>query len=707
MATLAENKLLIKLENFFKESVQADSWKDFSKNATKAFRYKENDQWTAEEIAELNKRRQPVYVNNQVKVTIDRLTGQFTQQKTRIGFRPRNEEDQEAADTLTDIFRYIYQNNNLEFHERECAEDGFTCGRGVLEITVKFDDSFHPEVVGDSVDTLSVHPDPKSTHYDWNVDALYICRDKWMDVDEAAEVYDKKAAQIRQLASEDPAMGDLAEIDALKKDDALRFLNAERTRIRLVEVQYKKKEKETIWLTDKGETIHESDIKESAAKKLGYGRLDRVTSKIRVAVFTQGLLLEDEESDRDRFSFVQYLVHRKKSGEPYSMILGGLPLQDSINKRGSKALHLLNTNRVFFETDAISDPVKLAEELAKPDGKIEIRSGKMDRVKVEENRDLAVAQMAFHDSDIANFKRVTGVNPDSLGEKSEIRSGIGIARKVAQTETVVAGAFDNFRRTRIAMAATILDCVQSYYTPRKIRLITDNNTAPKTIELDNDKLAAIKQAKYDIIASEMPDLVNSQEEQFQWLTQNLAGIVDKGPFWMKFLLKASSLRDKDDFIKELENVPKGPNIQPKMAISAQLDNMGAPERAYLYQQMGAEELAQIILKENRPPTDQAELQALQMKLQGEQAKIQGELQKLQVEAQTAESSAQLEIEVAQAEAQAALVQSKIDIVLAQLEIEKKRIEVEKAEVDLQNKKAQGQQQAEVAKKKLKEKKTNE
>ncbi len=50
MASPADNNTLKKLEGFFRESVSADSAKEFISDATKAFRYKENDQWTAAEL---------------------------------------------------------------------------------------------------------------------------------------------------------------------------------------------------------------------------------------------------------------------------------------------------------------------------------------------------------------------------------------------------------------------------------------------------------------------------------------------------------------------------------------------------------------------------------------------------------------------------------------------------------------------------------
>ncbi|KKK89987.1 hypothetical protein LCGC14_2727600, partial [marine sediment metagenome] len=318
-----------------------------------------------------------------------------------------------------------------------------------------------------------------------------------------------------------------------------------------------------------------------------------------------------------------------------------------------------------------------------PRGQVEIDDGMMDKFEFENNRELAVAHMQFHDSDLVNFRRVTGINPDALGEKSEIRSGVGIAKKVAQTETVVAGAFDNYRRTRVAMTLTIMDCVQHYYTPRKIELVTDDTKDAKIIDLNPETLTTMKQSKYDVVIATVPSLSNVEEDQFTVLSQLIPQMSQASPFWAKMLLRASSLRDKDDFIKELDALPKGPQIQPKMTISAQLDNMSPVERGYLYQQMGAGEIAQAVMQENRPPTDMLKLQGIQMKLQGDMAKIRAQIEQIQVKAETEGRKMELEVEIADAEARAAIAQAKIDIVLAQMELEKERLEIEKAELGVE------------------------
>jgi energy-coupling factor transporter ATP-binding protein EcfA2 len=205
----------------------------------------------------------------------------------------------------------------------------------------------------------------------------------------------------------------------------------------------------------------------------------------------------------------------------------------------------------------------------------------------------------------------------------------------------------------------------------------------------------------------MPDLINTEEEQFQVLSNLLPTMSQTSPFWARMLLQASSLRDKDKYIKQLDALPKGPQIQPKMTISAQLDNMSPPERAYLYQQMGAENVAQMVMQENRPTSNMIKLQSEQMKLQAAQAKIQAVIQQAELKLRTEQASAELKIQVEQAKAQAETIKSKLEIVLAQMDLEKQKLEIEKAELAVEKAEIEvekAESQAKTAEKKSKESK---
>jgi hypothetical protein len=275
-----------------------------------------------------------------------------------------------------------------------------------------------------------------------------------------------------------------------------------------------------------------------------------------------------------------------------------------------------------YQSNAIPDVDKFAEEKAKPDGMLEVRN--IEQIKIERNLELATTQFSMHNQAKEDFRRITGINPDALGEPSEVRSGVGIARKVAMTDLIVAPIFDNLRRTRVGLAKNVLELVQKYYTEPKVFEITDDLNQTKVVTL-NQKADDIKQRIYDVVVDEVPDIATLQQEQAQMLAQTLPAILPFGVGWAELLIQMSDLRNKDDLIKRMKAITQPPPLEPKVAISAQLDNLTAPERAFFYQKMGSPELAQAIIQMNPPPTalleEQANAGEAQAKMEGDAAKM--------------------------------------------------------------------------------------
>lgn len=662
-STKEERTTLQKVEDYFTSVIDDPShveWRD--EIALPCFKYKEGDQWPDSEKAELKRRNQPETVNNQVNVTINRLVGQFVKSRTKTQFKPRNANvDQGIADVLNDLYLYIAQSNELEFEERDMLEEGVTSGVGWLEIFVEHDEAFQPEIKIRAVDNFEVFLDPTSRRYDPNDDATFICRAKWMDTEEAARMFPDKASQIRRTTS-DATRGLLGSVDTFR--NLSEFFDTKRNRIRLIECQYKTHVVERKFLFSNGTVLEKEDATDAVLKSaskagLSWEEVSRPTTVLRTAVFAHGILLEDTKSVRNRFAYVPYYVSRKKNGAPYSLIFIALSMQDAINKRESKALHLLNTNQAIYEQGAVEDKGELANEMARPDGQIELARGHAEKFRLEKNTDLAVTQMNFHNAALSAFRMITGVNPDALGEKSEVRSGLGIARKVAMTDLIVASIFDNLRRTRVTLAKSVLDAVQAFYTEEKIFTITDNVNAPREVRLDNNSLEAIKQTQFDIVISEMPDFETVQEQQFATLGQLLPQILPYGPFWARIMLQMSNLRDKEALLKQLDNVPPPPN-DPKISISAQIDMLSPEERAFLYMKMGAPQVAQAVLQNQIPPTNV-------MKEQGEMRRNAGKIAETQLKNQGIALKAQG------------------DLTKAQLDIEEKRLDVQRKSLDLADK----------------------
>lgn len=631
-----QRELVVRLDNMFRYAVDHPSWIAGRAQMVKCFKYREGEQWTAAELKELETRHQPDTVNNQVAVVVNKIIGDLAEQRVRIGFRGRNDpSDTRVADALTDIFRYIRQNNDLEFEERDMAEDGVVCGMGVLDVAVTFDDLFQPEIKIRHEDPLIVFPDPDSRRYDWNEDAKFIARAKWFSLEEARELYPQASLEINRVMSglgleTSEGSAQISEVDQFKGEN---YVDQKKRRVRIIEVEYKKYEREEIVLFADGRSMPKDAAKVAVAEADAAGtthqNLDRVGYRICVGVYAAGILLEHKITNHRQFSLVPYTVYRKKSGEPYSLITLALSMQDAINKRESKALHLLNTNQVVFERTAVLDKEALAVEMHKPDGQIEVQDGALSQKRIEflRNLELAASQFNLHKAAQEDFFRIVGVDLAAASKTGEIRSGTGLQRKFTEAAKPILTIFENVRRTRKILGRVVLDRVQNYYTPNKVLLITDDGNQQYPLTIDAQLLEKIKTSQYDVIVEEMEDTTTLQQEQFQLLASTLPQILQFGPYYTKLLLRMSQLRDKDQFIKELEAQEGPPPVEPRVSVQANLDALTPPERAFFYKRMGDEQLAVLIMEMAPPTTSQEDNQA---ELQQEMAKGQVEMAKEQV-----------------------------------------------------------------------------
>lgn len=590
-----------KVDTFFRSALDHPSWVEWRREAALDYAYKENEQYTPAELAELRRRGQPPTTENQIKVTVDRLVGGFIRQRTQIKFRGRNDpQDADVANVLSDIVRYVHQSQGLEFEERDQFEDGVTGGFGCLYVDVTHDDVLQPELTVQRVDPFELFPDPWSKRYDWNHDARFICWAKWTELDEALTLYPRARKHLMALAggteSYDP--GGTSEGDALQNRTYVDFdADGRVRRVRLVEAWWVEYESEPAWVLGEGHArriffdagLSPADRRLVVAQ--GGRQIQRVRRVPHRTVFTADqLLLTEVERDPHGFAlfpFIPLFDRRRENGCPYSSIRTARTLQDAINKRGSKALHLMTATQTIVEENAVRDLAHLATEIAKPDGIVEVK--KLDKIKLERHVDVGSAQFQMHTDAKHAFRQVTGVNPEALGERSEVRSGVGIARKQAMTETVVAPSYDNVRRTRRIYAQVLLGFVRSYYTPGKVLLITDDLGGETTRVLDQGVLYQIKTGHYDVVVDEVPDFTTVQQEQVAMIGELLTRLPLGDPR-LPLLIEMSDLRHKEDLLKRIAGMTQPPPPQPRISLQLDWKELTPAEKAAFAKLMGLPEL---------------------------------------------------------------------------------------------------------------------
>lgn len=615
-----DKELLTSLQDKFKASVEHETWKSFSTNATNDFEFLEGIQWSNDELSALRDRGQPTTVENEIKPIIDRIKGQYKTQKTRIIFKGRNiGKDESHADILSALALHVQQQTGYEFEEGDMFDDGQGCGFGALEAFITFEDDLTPKINLKSENCLNIFPDPNSKNYDWNEDAEYICRAKWVSYEKAKLLYSDYKEEIEGFINSNPISNNSQQMEKNH------LIDTRLKRIRLVEVWYKTWKRRKFAVSNllggvaEVSKFSKAQIKEIEAQDPNIKYHEKIEPQIRVGIFCGETLLEDKDSpyEHNLFPFVPFFVFRRKNGEPFSTVRMLKDPQMEINKRRSKALHLLNTNQVVYEEGAVRDDDELKREVAKPDGVIKRRKG--FELEIVKNVELASSQLNLQMESKNSIARISGVSDEAMARHSEIRSGIGLQRKQMMTSIIMTPIFDNLRRTRLIIGKLIFELIRQYYTEEKIFTIIDDMNQSKEYALNMQQITAFKEREYDIIIEEAPDTTTIQEEQFAYLSELVKGLPIPPNVSMALLpifIRLSQLKNKEEVIQMLEQLQQAPPEKPKTSLSLQWNELYPEEKAAFAQMMGMDELAQFEMQAQRDPVSitksKTEIQKAQM-----------------------------------------------------------------------------------------------
>jgi hypothetical protein len=333
-------------------------------------------------------------------------------------------------------------------------------------------------------------------------------------------------------------------------------------------VQFKQTEKSYKITTPKGKVFQTFD------KKVAYANTENKVEesyepRIYLGYFSDQVLLEFRALpyNFNNFTLIPYIYKRdKKDGRPYGLLRGAIDPQRELNKRRSKAMHLLNTAQVIADIDAVEDPNILAREAARPDGIILKRPGK--DLRIVRNSDLASTQVAVMDQASRDIQEVIGLFDESIGKHSNATSGIAIHQRQRASAINQMFAFDALRRTKKLLGRMVLSMIRQFFSHQMVIQITDQLGASNAVQLNvpvvdengnvliNDNGDPVKHndvslGVFDIMVEEVRDISSSREleaEQLNLLMQS--GV----PIHPKFLVEATNLKNKDDILRSLEDV---------------------------------------------------------------------------------------------------------------------------------------------------------
>lgn len=456
--------------------------------------YYHADQYTAAEIEELRKRKQPAIFDNRIQRKIDGVVGFIERLKQDPKAYPRTPQQQPGADLSSAIVRYALDECRWNDIRPEACRNAAINGIGVVELKLQQGDRDDPDLGMDIVDPDTFFYDERSVRGDFS-DARYMGVAKWVDLDVAKEMFPDEEDELDELVSGGNLDGGLG-LSAQQEDRATRWVNSTEKQLFLVEHWY---------------------IKGGAW---------------RWCFYCAALMLKDgaspykDEKGKTICRYIAFSANVDHDGDRYGFIRNLKPLQDETNARRSKALHLMHTRRIIAEKGAVDDVEKARQEAVRPDGYIERNPGlefDFDDVAKAQEWTAQLELLKESQSAIENF----GPNPALIGQGIDNSSGRAI-QLLQQAGLAELGPFMSaWRGWKLRVYRAIWSAVQSTWTAERWIRVTDQNDVAQFIKINGlgidqhtgqptmtNELGSLD---VDVILDEGPDTINLMEDTFDAL----------------------------------------------------------------------------------------------------------------------------------------------------------------------------------------------
>lgn len=519
--------------------------------------YYDGKQLTDAEIKALKARKQAPIVINRIKPKMDGLMGMEKSAKTTIKAFPRTPKHTMDADAASESIRYVLQDNFFDQVRSQVWEFLLLEGTGGAEVIVK------PSKKGMRItlnsipwDRLIYDPHSRSKHF--TDKPRYLGQVAWMDWDDAVGMYPGKKDVLDTTISGSATF-----------EDKPNWVDSNRKRVKLVELYYR----------NKGDWWH---------CILTYGGF---VESPKISPF------KNEEGETEHaYEFASAFVDRE--GNRYGSAKQLLDVNDEINKRRSKFLHLASVRQVMLERGAVDDVNKVRGELAKPDGVIEVTPGML--FEVLKTGDMAAAQFNLLTEAKMEIDSV-GVNAALMGKDSKSASGIALQERKMAGQTELGPLFDVLKHWQHRMFRKIWNRIRQYWTDEMWIRVTDDErnvkwvgiNAPITagerlleqaqtqgieapeLEMLKQRIAqdpsmkevvgkrnSVAELDVDIILSETPDSPTAEIENFQVMGE----MVKSGfPLPPEAVIEASPLANKEKILRMMKEKPQlPPEIQQQM-----------------------------------------------------------------------------------------------------------------------------------------------
>ncbi len=573
--------------------------------------YVDNKQLTSEEEATLAKRGQPPVIINRIKGKIEFLVGLEIERRIDPKAFPRTPQHAHDADGASQGLKYATDIERYDAKRSRVWKNLIVEGAGGYDVQVK--QSYGGiDVSIKRVPWDRMFWDPHSGEPDFS-DAGYLGVVTWMDYADAIKMYPDKKEELDATMGEQGSFSDTYD----DKPKWRLWADKKRKRVRICQIWLKRGGDPAEWyfaeytkggILKAGPSPYQTDKGEpDEALAFGSGYVDR---------------------DNNRYGIVREMISP----------------QDEVNKRRSKALHLLTTAQIYYEDGAVDDVEQTRREVARGDGAIKVSPGALrdGSFKVERNIELATAQFQLL-QESKNEIDLRGPNATMMGEKaqgSSSASGRAIIASQQGGMMEIGELLDNLRDLDLRVFRKVWYRIRQYWTAEKWVRVTDDERNVKWVVMNvpseqmqamaaqNPELAqsisgyvqSVAELECDIIIDEAPDAVTPALEQWQAIVE--LEKAKPGTFPTDALIEAApNLRNKDKLIERLNQPNEQAAQQQQLQIAGATAEIEEKQQsAFLKNAQGQKALVDARLAPMKAE-HQAEMDVAGMQQQGEQFRV--------------------------------------------------------------------------------------
>lgn len=538
----------------------------------------DGDQWRDEDKAVLESRGQAPLVYNVISTTVNWMLGTEKRGRTDYKILPRAEEGSKPAERKSQVLKYLSDVNMSDFHVSRCFKDTVVAGLGWIESGVQEDHD--GEAIYDRFESWrNIMFDSMATEMDLS-DGRYIFRTKWVDVDIAKSMFPNRAAVIERSASTSfdlmrslDGAGD-EQMDHAEEEwsqttiyGAADGAVSERDRVRLIEAWFRVPTEDRFMRGGQfsGEIFDPRSPGHMTEVEMGRAVIiNKVRMRMHVAIMAEDgmLFLAKSPYRHNGFPFTPIWCYRKgRNGLPYGVVRAMRGPQEDINKRASKALHILSSNKVIMDRGAVTDMDAFQEELARPDGVLVKEAGYHMELAVD--RELAPAHLDLMSRSIEMIQQLSGITDENLGRTTNATSGKAIIARQDQGSLATASIFDNLRLARQIHGSKMLSLMEQFMTEEKKFRITNMRGHPEFITANQrDPMTGDLLPESDIVRTKADFIISEDdwkatmrqaqvEELFEMMTQLGQASPELVMVVLDLLIETMDIPQREEIVKRI------------------------------------------------------------------------------------------------------------------------------------------------------------